>query len=81
LKTVDAGLVTIAPAKVQSVAPNNAQVANLDIFGNGLRFQGALTCPFINALSARTSLSQGYRSEIAYAAVGPGNPELAIALL
>src|SRR5512133_380149 len=72
---------TIAPAKIQSVTSHDAQVANLDLFRNGLWFQCPFARPFVDALRTGASTSQGHRSVITDPTVGPRNPQLAIALL
>src|SRR6185437_713140 len=81
LKAVDACLVTVAPAKIQRVTADNAQIANLDFVGYRLRLQRSLPRPFVYALSARTRASQRNGRILAHPPVRPGNSQTTVAFL
>src|SRR5678815_945378 len=57
-KTINSCFVTVAPAKVERVTPDDADVADFNILRNTVRLQYSFTCPFINTLRARTRAPQ-----------------------
>ena len=71
----------IAPAKVERVTTDNRQIVDLEFVGNPFRFQRPLTGPFIDALGARAHASQRRGVVVANSIIGPGDPQLRIALL
>ena len=62
----------VAPAKVQSITTDYANVGDLNIVGNRAGFQGPLSRPLVHALGAGT---------IARAAITPGDTQFSIAFL
>src|SRR6185436_3110977 len=52
-KTINPGLVAVAPAKVEGVAPDDADIADLNSLRNAVSLQHSLACPFVNALRTR----------------------------
>src|SRR5918993_1413968 len=72
LKTVNACLVTVAPAKVQSVPADDAQVPDFDFVRHRLRPERALSRPFVNALRAGTRAPKHRGFVIANPTVSPG---------
>lgn len=81
LKTVNACLVTVAPAKVQSVAADDAQIPDFDFVRHSLRPERALSRPFVNALRAGTGPPKHRGFVIANPTVSPGYPQARVALL
>jgi len=81
LKTVNACLVIVAPAKIQSIPADDAQIADFDLVRNRFRRQCSLAGPFVDALGARTSTTQVCRLIVADVPVGPGDSQQRIALL
>src|SRR6185369_2999559 len=71
----------VAPHEIEGVPADNRKVTDFDFLRHGLRLQGPFASPFVHALCARTSASQGRRIIGADAPVGPGNSQLSVALL
>src|ERR1700741_436416 len=57
-KAVNPRFVTVAPAKVERITPDDADVPDFNSLRNTLRLQHSFARPFVDALSARTSASQ-----------------------
>ena len=81
LETVDAGLVTVAPAKVQRITSNNRKICDFNFIGNRLRAERAVAGPFIDALRARTGTAQVRGFVRARSVIGPGDSQASVALL
>jgi hypothetical protein len=81
LKTINAGFVPVAPAKVQRVATDNREIIDLNFVRYGLRLQRPLSRPFVHALGAWTGASQRHRVIIAHPLVAPGDPQVRVAFL
>ena len=81
LKTINASFVPVAPTKVQSVAPHNIEIADLEFIRNNVWLQCPLSRPLIDALCARAYASQSCRVVVAHSIVGPCDSQLGIALL
>src|SRR6185503_9196973 len=80
-KTVNSRFVTIAPAKVERVTPDDAEVPDFNLLRNTVGLQHSFTRPFINALRARTVASQLSRSIRTTAIVTPDDADSEIVVL
>ncbi len=69
LKTINAGFVSVAPAKIQSITADDRDIGNFHFIRNHFRFQRSLSGPFVNALSARTGAPQRHSFVITHATI------------
>src|SRR6185369_10708656 len=77
-KTINSGLVAIAPAKVERVTPDDADVADFNIVRNTLGLQHALACPLVYTLRARTGAPQVSRVIMTATVVAPRDADVEI---
>jgi len=80
-KTIDSRFVTVAPAEVQRVTANQAQVLDFEFVGNTGAVQDTLTSPLIHALRTGTRTPQLSGSKPALPAVSPGDAEREVILV
>src|SRR5438105_15423872 len=68
-EAVDAGLMAVAPAKVERVAPDELHVLNRERIGDCFRSQHALARHLVDALRARTDAPERRRTIVTHAPV------------
>ena len=80
-KTVNSRFVTVAPAKVERVTPDDAEILDFHLLRNAFGLQHSFASPLVDALRARARAPQISGTITALPAVAPRDAHCEIVLL